>query len=607
MAKRERQSIRSLSVVVAGHDERDVADLVGHLEGSSDGPFRVGSLVGRGSLDDAFEPGAADCVVVATPAAGEGPDLRGLLADCSDDTPTVVVLSSEQSAAMDEFVAAGAHDCMAWSTVESHPRLFARRVRTVAAVGHSGSDAVPRNLFEQVPDPVAIIQEGRFVAVNQRTTDLLGADRDRIVGSDVMDIVTGDDEVEVARRFRRLLEGETDQVPYTDRRFVGFDGRERYVRVSSGRTEYRGRPAILITARDVTEERRREQRLLSYETMVETIGDVVYTLDPDYDFTLVAGAAEAVTGYTSEELEGANLSLLLSESDIQRGREYRKEVIEGDLETGSIEVTVHRKDGSTIPVEFRYRRLPSDGAFRGTAGVFRDISERRERERQLRRQNERLEEFAAIVSHDLRNPLNVARGELSLARSAVDNDHLGTVDEALGRMESLIEDTLALARQGQAVSEPEPVDLGSLAEGCWGLVETGSASLRIEDPGRVMGDPDRVRQILENLFRNSIDHAGGWTTGEPGDQEQPGETDQVAVRIGPLPDGEGYYVEDDGPGIPAEDRESVFDPGFSTDSAGSGFGLAIVQTIARAHDWSVTVTESEAGGARFEFAGVDPA
>jgi hypothetical protein len=67
----------------------------------------------------------------------------------------------------------------------------------------------------------------------------------------------------------------------------------------------------------------------------------------------------------------------------------------------------------------------------------------------------------------------------------------------------------------------------------------------------------------------------------------------------------GFYVEDDGVGIPPERRDRVFDDGYSTQSAGTGFGLSIVEEIADAHDWTVRVTESAGGGARFEFTGVE--
>ena len=81
----------------------------------------------------------------------------------------------------------------------------------------------------------------------------------------------------------------------------------------------------------------------------------------------------------------------------------------------------------------------------------------------------------------------------------------------------------------------------------------------------------------------------------------------VTVVVGPLVDGEGFFVADDGPGIPEADREAIFDVGVTTRDSGTGVGLSIVETVAEAHGWSVAVTESADGGARFEFTGVTPA
>ncbi|MFC7044844.1 sensor histidine kinase [Halobacteriaceae archaeon GCM10025711] len=149
-------------------------------------------------------------------------------------------------------------------------------------------------------------------------------------------------------------------------------------------------------------------------------------------------------------------------------------------------------------------------------------------------------------------------------------------------METIIEDVLSLARQGLGVDDPEPTDLESVAADAWASVDTKDAVLTVEGTRTVPADAGRFQQLLENLFRNAVEHAG---------------TD-VAVRVGPLDDG--FYVEDDGPGVPEDDRESVFTPGYSTATDGTGFGLSIVRQIAEAHGWTVEVTESESGGARFE-------
>ena len=262
-----------------------------------------------------------------------------------------------------------------------------------------------------------------------------------------------------------------------------------------------------------------------------------------------------------------------------------------------------------------------------------DITEQKERERELERQNERLDAFASVVSHDLRNPLNVAEGRLALARDARDSDHLGTVADAHDRMESLIDDLLMLSRQGEPVGETEPVDLGTLSEGCWRIVSTTDASLRIEADRQIRADPSRLRQVFENLYRNAVEHGSTSPQSQaPEDAVEHGSTGSrmesddavehgptspqsqapedavehaepgVTITVGDLADG--FYVEDDGPGIPEDERTDVFEMGYSTTGDGTGFGLSIVREVVEAHGWEISVTESGDGGARFEITGV---
>ena len=207
----------------------------------------------------------------------------------------------------------------------------------------------------------------------------------------------------------------------------------------------------------------------------------------------------------------------------------------------------------------------------------------RTQRRRLEKQNERLEEFTSVVSHDLRNPLSVAKGRIELAREDDDETHLRAATDALDDMESLIDDLLDLARQGRNVGETEPVSLAAVAEDAWENLETEGATLATADL-TLEADADRLRQLLENLLRNAVVHAAP-------DPE---------IRVGPLPDG-GFFVEDDGPGVPEADRERVFEVGYTDHDDGTGFGLPIVRRIADAHGWSVRLAEGSAGGARFEF------
>jgi len=163
-----------------------------------------------------------------------------------------------------------------------------------------------------------------------------------------------------------------------------------------------------------------------------------------------------------------------------------------------------------------------------------------------------------------------------------------TLSNTLDRMERLIDDLLVLARQGQAIDSREVVSLAAIVNNCWEMVDHKNAALVVDDDLTFAVDPDRLQQLFENLFRNAIEHGG----------------DNVTIRIGAL-DGEGFYVEDDGPGIPEEKREAVFDSGFTTNRDGTGFGLAIVKEIAEAHGWTISLVDADEGGARFEISNVE--
>ncbi|WP_123124775.1 sensor histidine kinase [Halosegnis longus] len=211
--------------------------------------------------------------------------------------------------------------------------------------------------------------------------------------------------------------------------------------------------------------------------------------------------------------------------------------------------------------------------------------ERVSAEATIRRERDRLEEFASLLSHDLRNPLNVAQGRLELIQMTGEIDHVDAIDRALNRMERLIEDMLTLAREGDAVGETEPVKLRAVANQAWTNVTTKSASLEVESSVQIDADRSRLIQVFENLYRNAIEHGG----------------DGVTVRVGSI-DG-GFFIEDTGPGIPEDERDDVFESGYTTNPDGTGFGLAIVKRIVEAHGWKIKVTEGTDGGARFEVSG----
>ncbi|WP_254522271.1 sensor histidine kinase [Natrinema caseinilyticum] len=212
--------------------------------------------------------------------------------------------------------------------------------------------------------------------------------------------------------------------------------------------------------------------------------------------------------------------------------------------------------------------------------------------------NVELDRVASVITHDLRNPLDVAKAHLRAAKETGESDHFDQVEDAHDRMERIIRDALTLARGERALDVTADVEIGAVASDAWAIVDTGTASLDVaENLPRIDADPDRLQRLFENLFRNAVEH--GSTGGQ--DATNSNRTDVVRVRVGSV-DG-GFFVADDGVGIPPDERERVFEPGYSSTETGSGtgLGLTIVEQIARAHEWCVSIAEGSSGGARFGF------
>lgn len=214
----------------------------------------------------------------------------------------------------------------------------------------------------------------------------------------------------------------------------------------------------------------------------------------------------------------------------------------------------------------------------------------RNQQRALSAQNERLERFASIVSHDLRNPLNVATGYVTLTRETESLVHLDRIERALDRMEALVTDLRELTRQSDVVRETEAVELEQVSRSAWDIVQTDDVAFECVESVQFEADRTRLQQAFENLFRNAIQHGGDSLS---------------TVRVGRL-NSSGFYIEDDGAGIPPDAHDAIFEWETTMSESGTGLGLAIVQEIIEAHGWMIRSTASDSGGARFEVTGVDP-
>ncbi|SDF19308.1 PAS domain S-box-containing protein [Halorubrum xinjiangense] len=374
----------------------------------------------------------------------------------------------------------------------------------------------------------------------------------------------------------------------------------------------------------------------------------IFMLDGDGKVAAWPAPATTLYGYEEAAVLDRHVRTLFADDEGEGDADSLPEdfFAEPSEESVEFECWHRRADGSVFWATLTLSPLWND-EFHGYAAVSRDTTATKEYERMLERQNDRLKEFTDILAHDLRNPLNVIQGSLTLYEETGDDEHLETIGETTDRMARLVDDLLRVARQGNVVSDPEPTDIGEVVESAWrSLGGDAGATLTYEPVPSVSSDPDRLRELFENLFRNSVEHGSTSSRAEPDDSVEHGSTSSraepgdsvehgstssraepddsvehgstssraepgdsvehggnVTVEVGPLDTG--FYVEDDGPGIPDEITDDVFDHGFTTRDDGHGYGLSVVRTIVNAHGWDIVATEAEGGGARFEITGIE--
>jgi len=577
---RETESVRVLHV----DDEPDFAELtVEFLERIDDG-LAVETATGAGEGFDRLAEGDYDCVVSDYDMSGRnGIEFLGTVRQQYPRVPFILFTGKGSEAVASKAITAGASDYLQKGSDPVRYELLATRIRS--HVERTRAQRVQQRrlkAIETADEGIGILDaDGYFTYVNRRYADMYGYDPEEMIGEH-WEITYPEESIQFiqesvvpAVEASGSWRGETTGLHADGSTFTEA---HRLAKTHDG--------GLVCTIQDVTDRKETQRRLEQFKLCVEHAGHAVYITDVDGTIEYVNPAFERITGYAAETALGATPSIM--KSGAMSGDYY--EEMWGTLLSGTVweeSVLNRRKSGERYHAHQTVAPV-LDGAGKPTAfiAVQADITDHMRRKQELERQRDRLDEFASVVSHDLRNPLNVAKGRLDLAAEACASEHIEPASRALDRMEALVEDVLTLARAGETIGDTEAVELSALGAACWRTIETATARLVVETAATVRADRSRLHQLLENLLRNAVEHGGA----------------DVTVVIGDLPDG--FYVEDDGPGIPEQERERVLAPGYSTAGEGLRIGLRIVQQVAEAHGWSVDVTDGSEGGARFEFRGV---
>lgn len=585
-------------------DDPQFADLTKNCLEAEGEQFRVRTA---GSIEeglDVLQAEAIDCVVSDYDMPeSTGIDFLTRVRERSPELPFILFTGKGSEAVASEAITAGVTDYLQKESGTSQFTILANRIRNAVEQRRTRQEVEQTRrrlteVTENIPDCVWMFDRewedllfiSGYEAVYNRPVSELKARP-----QDFLTVVKEEDRDLVRQKMAELSAGHSVDLEYR----LSHDDEGRWVWVKGSPIFDDGGNVVRVAgfSRNITDRKAQERKLerLSqrYQAYVESTQDIITVLDETGEIVYQSAAVADVLGYEPDDLLATDGFSYLHPEDREEVFSVFTDLIE-DPETDSVRAEFRFEDseGSWVWLE-SLASDHTDGEIGGYLINSRDVTDRKAYEKQLRKQNEQLDEFAGVVSHDLRNPLNTATARLELARDDCESPHHEPIDRALTRMERIIEDVLWLARNGREIGETEPIEIRSAVESAWELVVGNEKQPTLEFTGpispesRLVADRDRLRHLLENVLGNAVEHAGPDV--------------DVAIEL----EASGLAITDDGPGIPPEDRAEIFDAGYSTTQHGTGFGLRIVDQVADAHGWELSVRNSDDGGARFEISDVE--
>jgi two-component system sensor kinase FixL len=307
-------------------------------------------------------------------------------------------------------------------------------------------------------------------------------------------------------------------------------------------------------------------------------------------------AAERLFGYSENEVVGQNVTVLMPSPYHEEHDGYLARYLATGrakiIGTGR-EVTGRRRDGTTFPLHLSVGELTVEGERKFT-GILHDLTGRVRLEEQLREGAAlaKIGEMAAVIAHEVKNPLAGIRGAIQVIRGRLavesrDAAVLGEIIKRIDALDGLIKDLLMFARPPQP--RRVPVDLGPLVTMTADLIwhDPSLKDVRVDIEGSappVLGDAEMLKIVFQNLLVNSVHAMEG--------------RGRIDVAISMTDSACQIAFTDTGPGIPQEARDKIFTAFFTTKARGSGLGLATAKRIIEAHQGQIRVECPPSGGTR---------
>jgi phosphoserine phosphatase RsbU/P len=340
--------------------------------------------------------------------------------------------------------------------------------------------------------------------------------------------------------------------------------------------------------------------------LLQNIQEGIIATDLQGRITYWNNGAESIFGYSAEEMIGSSPALLYPDQDFSELSADLAQIAEGTDYAG--EWQGRRKDGSEVWVDITTTVIcDASGAAIGYVGTSRDVTERKQLEREVsrlfqreQRAHNQLRRFLALIAHELRQPLTVLRGSIQrlLQRPPEQQDadsaehYLRLIDDASTRMQRFVEDVQDAARIGVSQFTVQPAEMDLVSALRLVVVEqtqTSSHRLVLNSPEELQGrwDRDRMIQLFTNLVSNAMNYSPHGS--------------EVRIHVEQHDDGIITRVSDDGPGITHDDQATLFQPFTRLDenTLGTGLGLYICRGIVEAHGGRIWVESEQGKGSDF--------